>query len=129
MTQRPPPDPFDREGATNQPPPIPALPLEYGSYNRPPSRLAFFGRIVAGFFGYIVLTVAWFRFSVALRLGPFVHIAGWAGMTAALLGGAWYLRTKYRRAGYGYGILVVFLMVAGVILLIISLCGSRGGRL
>jgi hypothetical protein len=123
VTQRPPPDPFDRDRASNQPPePIPALPLEYGSYNRPPSRLAFFGRIVAGFFGYIVLSVVWFRFAAASRLGPVVLLAGWAAMTAALLGFAYYLRRRHGRAGYGYGILLVFLVVAGVILLIIGIC-------
>ena len=125
VTQPPPPDPFDRDRPSNPPQaqqPIPALPLEYGAYDRAPSKLAFFGRIAAGFFGYIVLTVLWFRFAMAARLGSFVHIIGWAAMTAGLLGLAWYLRTKYRRAGYGYGILLVFLMAAGVALLIVGLC-------
>ena len=121
MTQIPP-DPHDSSAA---PPPLPrpVLPLEYGAYERPRprSRLAFAGRIVGGFIGYIVLSVGWARFA-GTNLKPGVALAGWAAMTAALLGLAYYLRTRRGRAGYGYGILLVFLLPLGLFLLLLGLC-------
>ena len=108
------------------PPPSPeprqVLPLEYGSYDRPPSRLAFAGRIVAGFVGYIVLNIAWIRVAAGSRLNAPTIVFGWILMTAGLLGLALYFRKRYGRAGYGYGILLVLLMAVGLVLLIIGIC-------
>ena len=120
MTQIPP-DPLDSP-ATAPDPPRPVLPLEYGSYDRPPSRLAFAGRIVAGFVGYIVLNIVWIRVAAGSRLNPPTIVFGWVLMTAALLGLAFYLRKRYGRAGYGFGILLVLLMAVGLVLLIIGIC-------
>ena len=120
MTQLPP-DPH--HSPATPPPPRPVLPLEYGSYERPRprSRLAFAGRIVAGFVGYIVLSVGWVRLATG-HLLPATILFGWVVMTAALLGLALYLRTRHGRAGYGYGILLVFLIPLGLALLLMGLC-------
>jgi hypothetical protein len=115
LTDSPPPPPLPRE-------PRRVLPLEYGSHDRPPSRLAFAGRIAVGFVGYIVLNIAWARVASAGRVGPAGVIFGWVLMTATLLGGALYVRKRYGRAGYGYGILLVLLMAVGLVLLIIGIC-------
>ena len=124
MTQMPPDRPDADPPFVSAPEPRPVVPLEYGSYqSRPPrSRLAFAGRIVAGFVGYIVLSVGWARFATGSHLKPGVAFAGWVAMTAGLLGLAFYLRTRHGRAGYGYGILLVFLIPLGLFLLLLGLC-------
>jgi hypothetical protein len=103
---------------------VPVLPLDYGL--RAPSKAgswaAFFARIVAGFIGYIVLSLAWARGAVALRLDGGVVFLGWLILTVGLLWLAMYVRTRYGRPGYGYGILLVFVAIGGIILLIIGLC-------
>ena len=124
MTDPPPVPPHPDPSVVPPPAPRPVLPLEYGSYERPRprSRLAFAGRIVAGFVGYIVLSVGWARFADGSHLKPGVALAGWVAMTAALLGLAYYLRTRHGRAGYGYGIMLVFLIPLGLVLLLLGLC-------
>ena len=118
-----PPDPPNPETRFVPPPePRTVLPLEYDSNARPPSTLAFVGRIAAGFVGYIVLTIVWLRIAAGSRLSGPTVIFGWVLMTTALLGLALYLRKRYGRAGYGYGILLVLLMAVGLVLLIIGLC-------
>ena len=63
-----------------------------------------------------------FRIAAGSRLNPPTVVFGWVLMTAALLGLALYLRKRYGRAGYGYGILLVLLMAVGLVLLIIGIC-------
>src|SRR5687768_15376584 len=124
MTDTPPDLPRPDPAAVPPPEPRPVLPLEYKAYEipQPRSRLAFAGRIVAGFVGYIVLSVGWVRFAVAQRLSPGTSVFGWVLMTAGLLGLALYLRTRHGRAGYGYGILLVFLIPLGLVLLLMGVC-------
>jgi hypothetical protein len=124
MTQ-PPTDPGQFSGDPDpQRQPIPVMPLEYGlrDSSRSGSWAAFFARIVAGFLGFILLSLGWVRTGAALRLNPGVILIGWLVMTAALLGLAVFVRNRYGRAGYGYGILLVFAALFGIILLIIGLC-------
>ena len=80
---------------------------------------------MAGFLGYIGLSVAWvwsaYRFWNPPN-PPDTAVAGsWLVMTVVLLGLALYLR-RHGRPGYGYGILLVLLLVVGVILLILGIC-------
>ena len=104
--------------------PRPVLPLEYGSHERqrPRSRLAFAGRVVAGFVGYIAVTVGWWRFAAGWHMTPAMAVAGWLAITVELLGLAFYLRNRHGRPGYGCGILLVFLIPLGVYLLLLGVC-------
>jgi hypothetical protein len=122
---QPPPEPSafppDRETPSR---PVPVLPLEYGleATSRAGSWAAFFARMVAGFIGFILVSVGWIRFGVAMRIHPGMILAGWVVMTATLLWLAVFVRKRYGRAGYGYGILLVFVAIGGVVLLIIGMC-------
>ena len=132
MTQIPP-DPHDAQSSgppsPPPPPPRPVLPIEYASEPPPRSSGAFVGRIFLGFVGYLVLSVGWWRFALRTRLRGDTSFILWGLMTAALLGLALHLRVRYRRAGYGYGILLAllatFLLAVGLVLLIIGLCAKH----
>jgi hypothetical protein len=122
MTDTPPDLPRADPPTVSPPEPRPVLPLEYGHESRPrSSRAAFAGRIAGGFVGYIVLSYGWFWLASVLRLG-LGGLFGWLGMTGALLMLALYLRTHHGRPGYGYGILLVFLIPLGLVLLLMGLC-------
>ena len=122
MTNPPPEQP--QRPTTPPPPPRPVLPLDYGHHapSQAGSWAAFFARIVAGFIGFIVLSLAWVRFGTSMRLSGNTVFLGWLAMTGALLALAVFVRNRYGRAGYGYGILLVFVAIGGIILLIIGIC-------
>jgi hypothetical protein len=126
-----PPNRFDPDSTQGPPPPPrPVLPLEYGKTAR--GRGAFRARVFASCVGYIVISGAWFRYGARSRLPARTILGGWLAMTGALLILSLYLRVRHQRAGYGYGILMALglaaLLVGGVVLLIISVCG-HGGRI
>jgi hypothetical protein len=106
-------------------PPKPVLPLGYLPETLPPPG-SFGLRIVLGCVGYIVLTAGWWVMAAHLRLDPGLSWGVWFVVTVGLLGLALYVRVRYRRAGYGYGILLSFvvaaLLVAGLVLLLIGMC-------
>src|SRR4051794_29183688 len=102
------------------PPPLPSravVPLEYGLATDPAerrrARRKTLGRVALGCVGYIVLSAAWFGFGNTLFAygvvggsgSLYVLWGGWVAMTLALLGGALYLRLRFRIRGYGFGIL------------------------
>jgi hypothetical protein len=107
------------------PPPRPVLPLAHSPQTPPPPG-SFGLRVVLGCVGYIVLTAGWWVMAARLRLDPGLSWGAWFVVTVALLGLALYVRVRYRRAGYGYGILLSFviaaLLVAGLVLLLIGMC-------
>jgi hypothetical protein len=108
-------------------PPRPAPPHRYTS--QPLRRSDLVGlRVLAGFFGYLLLTLVWFA-TGAKREVPLVKAAGrWGMATAGLLGVALYLNRRHGRAGYGYGILLALvlatLLVGGIVLLVRGLCSG-----
>ena len=123
MTQQPP-DPF-KPTPVDPPPtePRPALPLDYGHLAPSPagSWAAFFARMVAGFVGYIFLSLLWFRLASGWR-NPGVTLIGWFVLTFLLIALASHVSLRYGRRGYGWGIALVFVCLGGVALLIIGLC-------
>jgi hypothetical protein len=84
---------------------------------------------MAGFAGYILLSVGWWTFALRSRIRSDTAAILWVLMTAALLGLALHLRVRHSRAGYGYGILLAllsaFLLAVGLVLLIIGLCAKH----
>jgi hypothetical protein len=127
------------------PPPLPqrVVPLQYGHaidpVERRRARLKTLGRTALGCVGYIGLGAAWFGFGSLLVRGNSVFgkdrydllWAGWLALTLALLGGALFIRLRYRIAGYGYGILAaIALICVGIPLLIIGYCfyAMSGGK-
>lgn len=122
------------------PPPLPrqVVPLEYGHATDPAerrrARLKTLGRMALGCVGYIGVSIAWFglggtiisRSSSGRPVGSARYDLlwlGWLAMTLALLGGALFLRLRFRIKGYGYGILAALgLVFVGIPLLIIGIC-------
>lgn len=105
-------------------PPKPVLPLGYSPETPPPGSFGL--RVLLGCVGYIVLSVGWSVMAARLRLDPGLSWGVWLLATVALLGLSLYVRVRYRRAGYGYGILLSFgivaLLVVGLVLLVIGMC-------
>jgi hypothetical protein len=120
-----PPDPQDADSDPASPPPVPRH-----QYTSQPLRQSdFVGlRVLAGFFGYLLLTLIWFL-TAAKREVPLAKTFGrWGMVTAGLLGVALYLNRRQGRAGYGYGILLALvlatLLIGGILLLARGLCSG-----
>jgi hypothetical protein len=129
--EQPPPLPSDSDPGlpTPTPPPLPrpVVPLDYNTGRAPPRPIGpLLLRACAGFIVYIALSAGWFGVGIKARVPPRMVWSVWLGMTAGLLVLALHLRTRYNKAGYGYGILLAlflgFLAVVGLVLLIIGMC-------
>ena len=89
-------------------------------------RVPFGGRFAMGFFGYLLLSVAWAGIAYAAKIRLDVSLTLWVAVTLGLLGYALYIRIRYRYSGVGYGIITAMftatvLIVVGTVLLILSL--------
>jgi hypothetical protein len=121
------------------PPPLPptapaTLPYaDPGVYQRPRPRTPYIARVAIGCFGYLLLTGAWIALGAISPAFGKAAWSGWALMTVALLAFSLYLRHRFGFSGVGVGILISFgvgvaitaLLVIGVVLLLVSLCGKN----
>ena len=107
------------------PPPIPLQPLEHGPPPTPHDRGAIVVRMIVGAVVYVGLTWGWSAYSGHARLAPATFWTVWIAMTVGLFGLALYLNVRHGKEGYGYGMLmafvVAFLLVIGAVLLILGL--------
>ena len=102
-------------------------PLSYGYVQqRTNTPRGVIGRIVISFLGYVGVSALWFGISSRFSNGQDWALGGWFFLTLALLGAALYVRIRYKKAGFGYGILAALglgiVIIIGVLLLIIGIC-------